>query len=78
MKNERAIYINENLAYNIDGKMRFGDYGLSSNLIGMEKEELKNYFILYNDKAISFFKFLFLSVFSLLKFLRRIVKKKLK
>jgi len=76
LKNERAIYINENLAYNIDGKMRFGDYGLSSNLMGMEKEELKNYFILYNDKAISFFKFLFLSVFSLLKFIRRMALSK--
>lgn len=52
--------------------------GLSGNLWLMEKGELDNYKEMYQLKHISYFKLTFLRIFSLLKYLRRILKKQLK
>lgn len=49
--------------------------GLSGNLWLMEKGELDNYKEMYQLKYISLVKWIFLTVFSLLKYCRRLIKK---
>lgn len=53
------------------GKPTFGHSGLSQNIVETEKGELKNIRLAYNVKAIGFFEYLFISLFSILKFIRR-------
>lgn len=51
----------------------FGEMGLSAQLWPMEKGELSNYRYLYDNERINFPQWLSLSVYSLLKFLRRLM-----
>lgn len=55
------------------GKSMFGDSGLSGDLLSMEKGELHNYLEIYKEGKISCMRLCFLVVFSLLKFIRRII-----
>lgn len=55
-------------------KPPFGHSGLSSNLIRMEKGELKGLAFLMKNGYLNLFQFLFASMFSLIKFSLRIVK----
>lgn len=51
----------------------YGAGGLSQSLWNLEKGELENYRILYSKKMISFLTMTFASIFSFIKFLRRIL-----
>jgi len=53
-------------------KLPYGETGLSSNLWGMEKGELEVYGNLYNKGLINVFQHAFFTVFSTMKFIRRI------
>lgn len=55
------------------GKNGFGESGLSSNLVEMEKGELKNLKFAYKNNYISYVKYSFAVVYSVLKYLRRIL-----
>ncbi|OWP85199.1 hypothetical protein BWK59_01260 [Flavobacterium davisii] len=72
-----AFYINEILAYNYISKREFGEKGLSSNLIKMERSELDNYFYLYKQKKIKFLTYILVCTYSLLKFVRRFLVSKI-
>ncbi|MBL4677496.1 MAG: hypothetical protein JKY70_15030 [Mucilaginibacter sp.] len=65
--------LNESLVITGNGKPHFGFSGLSSNLKEMEKGELKNLKLAYKLKIVGFFEYAFLVVFSLAKYLRRIL-----
>ncbi|NOU40005.1 MAG: glycosyltransferase family 2 protein [Methylotenera sp.] len=54
-------------------KPMFGASGLSSHLWAMEKAELGNYWLLYKNKNIGFILVATLSVYSLAKYLRRLI-----
>lgn len=54
-------------------KQAFGASGLSSHLWAMEKSDLDNYWLLYKTKKIDFISVNILSVYSLLKYLRRLL-----
>lgn len=54
-------------------KQAFGVSGLSSHLWEMEKSDLGNYWILYKAKKINFILVSILSVYSLVKYLRRLI-----
>jgi glycosyltransferase involved in cell wall biosynthesis len=54
-------------------KSSFGVTGLSSNIFAMERSELYNYFHLYKSQSLGLTALIFLEIFSLLKFLRRLV-----
>lgn len=62
-----------NLALVAIYKPMFGASGLSSHLWAMEKSEFDNYWILYKSKKIGFITVNILSVYSLVKYLRRLV-----
>ena len=77
VKNFPAILVNEGLVkYNSDTQIRSNS--LSSKLWLMEKGELSNYRYLLKKNYINLIQYIFFSSLSLLKFLRRIVEKKLK
>ena len=54
-------------------KPMYGASGLSSHLWAMEKAELDNYWLLYKNKNIAFILVAMLSVYSLAKYLRRLI-----
>ena len=56
-------------------KLPYGEGGLSGNLLAMEIGALKSYKSLFIARHISFFSFLFFSLFEILKFLRRVVSR---
>ena len=56
-------------------KAPYGDSGLSANMWGMEKGELDTYRRLFERRAVSFWIYLVLSLFSLLKYVLRILKR---
>lgn len=66
-KHKMAFYTDE-LTYYSTGTM-----GLSSKLINMEKGELSNYYDLYKSKDIGLFLFVLASIFSIVKFLKRLL-----
>ena len=72
-KDNNCYLLNESLAITGDGKPYFGHSGLSSNLLGMERGELKNLKTAYKLKIINFFEYLFLNIFSILKYFRRVL-----
>ena len=77
VKNFPAILVNEGLVkYNSDTQIRSNS--LSSKLWLMEKGELSNYRYLLKKNYINLIQYILFSSLSLLKFLRRIVVKKLK
>ncbi len=55
------------------GKIGFGESGLSANLKEMEKGELRNLKFAYKNKYISAFKYMYAVFFSILKFIRRVL-----
>lgn len=67
--NYSAWFIPLPLAYSY--KSEFSGTGLSSNLLKMEVEEIKNYFYFYENKKIKFGLFFLVSFFSVSKFIRR-------
>ena len=66
-----CFLLNESLVITGGGKAHFGESGLSGNILEMEKGELKNLKYSYHHNIINFFEYIFLSTFSILKFLRR-------
>jgi glycosyltransferase involved in cell wall biosynthesis len=59
------------------GKAHFGESGLSGNIYAMEIGELKNIKFAYTENIINTFEFLFFTIFSIIKFFRRILIVKL-
>lgn len=72
-QNYKCYFINENLIVFGDGKSGFGESGLSSNLVEMQKGELKNLKFAYKNKWISPLLYMVVVSFSILKFLRRLI-----
>lgn len=70
-----CILLNQSLASNIENKKIYGASGLSSNLWKMEKGELSNFKDLYESKKIGFLMFMLVSLFSIIKFLKRVLFK---
>lgn len=54
-------------------KLPYGESGLSSNMWEMEKGELYNYKYCYKSKYISFVKYNLLTIYSFIKYLKRIL-----
>ncbi|WP_437361825.1 glycosyltransferase family 2 protein [Olivibacter jilunii] len=73
-----CVLLNESLVITGDGKPNFGFSGLSSNLKEMEKGELKNMRLGYKLGVVGLFEYLFLVIYSLIKYIRRIVIVKLR
>jgi glycosyltransferase involved in cell wall biosynthesis len=70
--------LNESLVITGGGKDHFGHSGLSGNLKEMEKGELKNLNDAYRLGIINFVEFSCLNIFSVLKYIRRIIIVKLR
>lgn len=68
---KNCYLLNESLVIAGGGKPAFGYSGLSRNLWEMEKGELKNISLAYKMKIVNVFEFLFLVVYSFLKYIRR-------
>jgi glycosyltransferase involved in cell wall biosynthesis len=68
-----CYFLNKKLINYGDGKSGFGDSGLSSNLIEMQKGFEKNLKYAYNHKLISSGQYLSAVIFSKLKYLRRVL-----
>lgn len=73
-----CVFINKQVAENITPKYRWGDSGLSGNLIRMELGELYNIKSAFKSNFISFSRFIFAILFSITKFLRRYCISKLR
>lgn len=71
----KAGFINANLAYIF--KTPYGEGGLSARLLEMEKGELDTYLTLLRFKKISFFLWMLLSIYSIAKFILRLIKRAL-
>jgi hypothetical protein len=69
---KNCFLLNESLVITGGGKAHFGESGLSSNLLQMEKGELKNFTEILLKAQINYFEYLICSSFSIIKFLRRI------
>lgn len=65
--------LNKSLVRSITGKQGFGESGLSANLWKMEKGELHNITMAYKMKVVNFPEYIFIYLYSFLKYLRRIV-----
>lgn len=65
--------LNESLVITGGGKAHFGHSGLSSNLKEMERGELRNIKLALNLKIINYFEYSLLTVFSILKYFRRVI-----
>ncbi|MDD9339072.1 MAG: glycosyltransferase family 2 protein [Providencia heimbachae] len=72
LDNHKSIYLSRSLAY--CHKPFYGSSGLSANLLYMEKNELKNYLILYKKNRIQLSDLIFFSTISVCKFLVRLIK----
>ena len=70
-ENFKAVKLNLELA-NVHKPM-YGCSGLSSNLLLMELEELKNYKYLFKKSKINLCQFVILIIFSLLKYIKRLI-----
>ncbi len=64
---------NESLVTTGFGKPTYGHSGLSKDIWKMEKGELQNIALAYNLKKIDFFQYVFITVFSVIKFSRRLL-----
>jgi len=71
-----CYYFNNDLAFAY--KSTFGEGGLSAQLWLIEKGELQNYQTVYKEGLINIFQFIFFSMFSFVKFLRRYIVVKLR
>jgi glycosyltransferase involved in cell wall biosynthesis len=68
-----CFFYNKKLIAYGDGKQGFGVSGLSANLKEMEKGELKNLKFAYKNKWINLFTYTYAVVFSILKYIRRVL-----
>lgn len=72
------VYFNFGSVYRLENELAYmhkgayGQGGLSNNLIAMEKGELATYSKIYKSKNITCLQYLYLLVFSLAKFVRRV------
>lgn len=71
--NGRSILLNKILTVPLTAKARYGDGGLSGNLLKMEQGELFNIKSAYQFKYISLSLFIFAYCFSIIKFFRRVI-----
>ena len=71
-------FIDKKLSASILHKGRFGDCGLSGNLLGMERGEISNLIDARRNLGVGFFTFAGALVYSILKYFRRIVIAKLR
>jgi glycosyltransferase involved in cell wall biosynthesis len=71
--NYNSVYMATKFADSIIGKKRWGDSGLSGNIIKMEAGELHYIVEAYHSKFISFKLFVFAYIFSIIKFCRRFI-----
>lgn len=74
----QSAFLNQKVSQSITGKRRFGESGLSGNLQEMEKGELFNLKYAYKHFGIGFVEYIFLVLFSKIKYVRRIVVTKLR
>jgi len=74
----KCVLLNQKLITYGNGKGGFGGSGLSSNLIEMEKGELMNLRFAYDQKYITRITYLKAVIFSMLKYLRRLIIVKLR
>lgn len=65
--------LNESLAITGGGKAHFGESGLSGNIREMERGELRNIKFAFLKGWINLIEYLFITFFSLLKYLRRVI-----
>lgn len=72
-KEGNCMLLNESYVSTGAGKPDFGFSGLSSNLKEMEKGELKNLRDALNLKIINIFEYAFLYMYSIIKYLRRVL-----
>lgn len=73
-----CIYINKVICMSITNKYNYGASGLSAQLWKMEKGELSNYKYLKNQKKISILYYYIFSQISVIKYLIRIIKVKIR
>lgn len=73
----KCLLINESLLNFGDGKNGFGESGLSGNIKEMEKGELKNLSFAYRNGYIGITIYIIAVAYSLIKYLRRVVIKKI-
>lgn len=71
LSNNRCVFIDANLAYLF--KSRYGESGLSSNMLAMEYGVFDMYISMMKQKKLGFFLGLALIIFSFLKFVRRVL-----
>lgn len=76
--NYKCVLFNTQLVLYGQGKIGFGISGLSANLKEMEKGELRNLTFAYNQSYISCFTYSISVVFSIIKYLRRVLIVKLR
>lgn len=74
----KSVYVDVQVAAPINIKARWGDSGLSGNLLKMEKGELFNMHCAYKCKYISLWWYLFAVCFSMVKFIRRVIVSKIR
>ena len=72
-KEFNCCFYNKKLIIYGDGKMGFGESGLSANLKEMEKGELKNLKFAYENNWINTITYFFAVSFSILKYIRRVI-----
>lgn len=72
----RGVLIDENLCECF--KELYGRSGLTENLWRVEKGEIKSFYMLFKEKYISLYLFFIISVWSYIKYIRRIVVVKLR
>ncbi|CDT01414.1 hypothetical protein SF1_01500 [Sphingobacterium faecium NBRC 15299] len=68
-----CFLLNESLVITGGGKHHFGSSGLSSNLWGMEKGELKNIGLAHSMGIIPIAQYIFFTIFSIVKYCRRVL-----
>lgn len=73
----KCLLINESLLNFGEGKNGFGESGLSGNIKEMEKGELKNLNFAYRNDYIGITVYIIAVAYSLMKYLRRVVIKKI-
>jgi glycosyltransferase involved in cell wall biosynthesis len=73
VSNGICILFNQKVAEGIINKKRWGEFGLSGNLLKMEQGELFNIKQAYKNKYIGFCLYCCAVIFSIIKFLRRIL-----
>lgn len=76
--NGKSVLLNKSVAAPITSKGRYGDSGLSGNLLKMEQGELFNIKSAYQFGYISLPLFVFAYCFSIMKFCRRVILVRLK